>query len=53
MNTDLKNLEDDAVMGSERSFGLVFAALFALIALLLTMIIKSEQLNYSGSGSQI
>jgi hypothetical protein len=34
MDTHLKKLEEDAVVGSERSFGLVFAAVFALIALL-------------------
>jgi Saxitoxin biosynthesis operon protein SxtJ len=34
MDTHLKKLEEDAVAGSERSFGLVFAAVFALIALL-------------------
>lgn len=32
MDTLGKKLEDDVVMGSERSFGFVFAALFALIA---------------------
>ena len=34
MDIHLKRLEDDVVMGSERSFGLVFAALFAAIAFL-------------------